>query len=207
MFALQHFYLNNKDRKDDKFVKKKTIIVGLSGASGVPVGIALLKALKTQADYHVHLIITNGALATIKAETPISLNDLLTLADGYSSIYDLAAPIASGTYPTAGMIVCPCSMKTLAGIAYGYSENLLLRAADVTLKERRKLVLVTRETPLSSIHLNNMLVLSNMGAVILPAMMTYYINPPTAENMTNHLVGKILDQFDLELPDFKRWGV
>ena len=187
--------------------KKKTLIIGLSGASGMPLSIALLKALKSQTVYHTHLIMSDGTLATLKAETTITEDELLGLADDYSSVDDLAAPIASGTYPAAGMIICPCSMKTLAGIAHGYSENLLLRAADVTLKERRKLLLVPRETPLSSVHLNNMLILSNLGVVILPAMMTYYIDPPSADHMTDHLVGKILDQFDLELPGFKRWGL
>ena len=187
--------------------RKKVLIIGISGASGMPLSLALLKALKTQSKYYTHLVITNGALKTIEKETAISEREIYALADSYSDIYDLGASISSGTYPAIGMIVCPCSMKTLAAIAHGYSENLLLRAADVTLKEKRRLLLVPRETPLSSIHLENMLKLSQMNAVILPAMMTYYIDPMTAENMTQHLVGKMLDHFDIEVSGFKRWGI
>ena len=186
---------------------KKALIIGISGASGIPLSIALLKALRSQSKYLTHLVITNGALATIKKERSISQKELYALADDYSDIYDLSASISSGTYPAIGMIICPCSMKTLAGVANGYSDNLLLRAADVTLKERRKLLLVPRETPLSTIHLENMLKLSQMNTVILPAMMTYYIDPMTAENMTQHLVGKILDHFEIETSGYKRWGV
>ena len=117
----------------------------------------------------------------------------------------MAASVSSGTFRTEGMVIIPCSMKTLAGIACGYSDNLLLRAADVTLKERRKLVLVTRETPLSQIHLRNMLSLTQTGAVILPPMLTYYNNPQTIEDMTRHIVGKVMAEFGLEHPKFHRW--
>ena len=117
----------------------------------------------------------------------------------------MAASVSSGTFRTEGMIIVPCSMKTVAGIACGYSDNLILRAADVTLKERRKLVLLAREAPLSGIHLRNMLTLSQMGASILPPMLTYYNNPQTVEDMTRHIVGKALSAFDLELPGFQRW--
>ena len=119
---------------------------------------------------------------------------------------DLGALIASGTFKTRGMVVVPASMKTVAGIATGYADNLLLRAADVTLKERRRLVLVPREAPLSSIHLRNLLTLSDLGAVILPPVLTFYNQPASVEDMTRHIVGRILDVFDLELPGFRRWG-
>lgn len=188
-------------------MRKKTLIIGLSGASGVPISIALLKALKNQSKYVTHLVVSKGTLDTLKAETNLSIEDLLNLADYSSSIDDLGASIASGTFPVAGMIICPCSMKTIAGIAHGYSDNLLLRAADVTQKEKRKLLLVPREVPLSDTHLKNMLTLSQMGVVILPPMMTFYIEPQTAENMIQHLIGKIFDHFDLDLPGFQRWGV
>ena len=130
------------------------------------------------------------------------------LADLCAKIYaleDIAAAPASGSFKTMGMIVVPASMKTVAGIASGYSDNLLLRAADVTLKERRRLVLVARECPLSTLHLRNLLELSRMGAVILPPVMSYYSHPATIGDMTRHIVGKILDQFDLETEGFRRW--
>lgn len=120
-------------------------------------------------------------------------------------INDISAAPASGTFRTIGMIIVPCSMKTAAGICYGYSDNLLLRAADVTIKERRKLVLVARECPLSTIHLRNMLVLSQMGVEIVPPMLSYYNHPKKLEDCTNHIVGKILDRFDIDSPYFKRW--
>ena len=130
------------------------------------------------------------------------------LADLCAKMYapeDIAAAPASGSFKTMGMIVVPASMKTVAGIASGYSDNLLLRAADVTLKERRRLVLVARECPLSTLHLRNLLELSRMGAVILPPVMSYYSHPATLGDMTRHIVGKILDQFDLETEGFRRW--
>ncbi|MDR2820899.1 MAG: UbiX family flavin prenyltransferase, partial [Desulfovibrio sp.] len=133
------------------------------------------------------------------------LEDILSLADRAYDNHELGAAIASGSFNTSGMIVAPCSMKTLAGIAHGYSDNLLLRAADVCLKERRRLVLAVRECPLSAIHLRNMLTLSKMGAVILPPVLTYYNNPRSVEDMTLHIAGKILDMFELDLPGFNRW--
>ena len=128
------------------------------------------------------------------------------LADECHDIKNIGASIASGTYKTEGMIVVPCSMKTVAGIASGYSDNLLLRAADVTLKERRKLVLVARETPFNTIHLRNMLELSQMGAIILPPMLTFYNKPQSMDDMVNHIAGKILDVFDIEYQKLCRWS-
>jgi len=145
-------------------------------------------------------------MQTIRAESVLPLEQIQTLADVCHDNRNLGAAIASGSFTTAGMIIAPCSMKTLAGIAHGYSDNLLLRAADVCLKERRKLVLAARECPLSSIHLRNMLTLSDMGALILPPVLTYYNNPQSVEDMTTHIAGKILDLFTLELPGFKRWA-
>ena len=142
---------------------------------------------------------------TLAYESSLSLEDVCHLADQVYPLDDVAASVSSGTFRTEGMVIIPCSMKTLAGIACGYSDNLLLRAADVTLKERRKLVLVTRETPLSQIHLRNMLSLTQTGAVILPPMLTYYNNPQTIEDMTRHIVGKVMAEFGLEHPKFHRW--
>jgi polyprenyl P-hydroxybenzoate/phenylacrylic acid decarboxylase-like protein len=134
------------------------------------------------------------------------MEQVAALADRFHPIEDVGALIASGTFKTAGMVVVPCSMKTVAGISTGYSDNLLLRAADVMIKERRKLVLVARESPLSLVHLRNLQSVAELGAVILPPVLTFYNHPACIEDMSRHIVGKILDVFDLELPRFRRWG-
>lgn len=184
---------------------RKRIVVGISGASGIPLAISLLKTLSEFSEVETHLVISDAAKKTLAFETEDSLEDVETLADAVYDVNAIESAIASGTFRTAGMVIVPCSMKTVAGIAGGYSDNLLLRAADVTIKERRKLILVVRETPLSSIHLRNMLELSRMGTIILPAVLSYYNNPETIEDMEMQLVGKILDQ--LGIPDQKlvRW--
>lgn len=181
-------------------------MVGISGASGAILGIDLLRALREVGRFETHLVISGGGERTIAGETGLTLDQVRALADVCHDFDDIGAPIASGSFRTAGMVILPCSMKTLAGIACGYSDNLELRAADVTLKEGRKLVLGVRETPLSRIHLRNMLTLAEMGAVILPPMMTYYSGPQTVEDMTRHIVGKVLDQFGVDAPGFRRWG-
>jgi flavin prenyltransferase len=134
------------------------------------------------------------------------MEEVAALATRCHPLEDVGASIASGTFKTRGMVIVPCSMKTLAGVASGYSDNLLLRAADVTLKERRKLVLVARESPLSPVHLRNMQTVSDDGAILLPPMLTFYNRPECIDDLVRHMVGKILDIFDLELPRFKRWG-
>lgn len=181
---------------------EKRLIVGVSGASGAPLAVALLKALK-ETDIQTHVIVTHGGELTLRQEC--GLDSLSELADVVYDNHDIGAKPASGSFQTMGMIVVPCSMKTAAGIHCGYSDNLLLRAADVTLKERRKLVLLAREAPFSTIHLRNLYELSQMGAVILPPMLTYYHNPETIEDMTHHIVCKALDQFGIEVPDYRRW--
>ena len=181
---------------------EKRLIVGVSGASGAPLAVALLKALK-QTDIQSHVIVTHGGELTLQQEC--GLDSLTGLADMLYENHDIGAGPASGSFKTMGMIVIPCSTKTVAGIHSGYSDNLLLRAADVTLKEHRKLVLVARETPLSTIHLRNMYELSQMGAVILPPMLSYYQRPESLDEVTNHIVGKVLDQFGIEMPDYHRW--
>ena len=181
------------------------IIIGISGASGAPLAVELLKALKPT-KYETHLIITPGGWRTIEEETTVSVEEVFALADVVHDINDIGAPPASGSWRNSGMIVIPCSMKTLAGIHSGYSDNLLLRAADVTLKERRKLVLVPRECPMSSIHLRNQYELSMMGAVILPPVLSYYNHPNTIQDLEQHLIGKILDQFGIDHSPFRRWG-
>lgn len=183
----------------------KRLIVGISGASGAEIGIQLLQAMQRQPEWETHLVISEGARQTIKLETAYSVEQVEALATHCHCLDDVSVGIASGTFKTEGMVVAPCSMKTVAGIAHGYSQNLLLRAADVVIKERRKLVLVARESPLSTVHLNNLLILANAGVVILPPVLTYYHHPATVQEMTAHIVGKILDVFGIAFADFKRW--
>ena len=183
----------------------KRIVIGLSGASGMPIAIRLLEALKGNTEIETHIVMTKGAVETIKQETKLSVDDVKALADVVYDLDNIGAAIASGTFKTMGMVIVPCSMKTVGGIASGYSDNLLLRAADVMLKERRKLVLVARETPLNMIHLKNLYTLSQAGAIILPPMQTYYNLPETIDDMINHTVGKILDCFDVEYDKLRRW--
>jgi len=187
-------------------VDKHRLVVGFSGSSGAPLGIELLKSMREFTDWETHLVISNGAARTLKLETDSSLAEIKALATRCYELNDVAASIASGTFKTEGMVVIPCSMKTLAGIAHGFSDTLLLRAADVVLKERRKLVLVARETPLSPIHLSNMLTLANLGTVILPPILTYYNRPESIADMAHHILGKVLDCFGLDTRGFHRWS-
>ena len=180
------------------------LLVGVSGASGAPLAVALLKALR-EVGVESHLILSSGAEPIVLEETGLSSEAFRALADVVYDARDLGAAPASGTWKCLGMAVVPCSMKTAAGIHSGYSDNLLLRAADVTLKERRPLALVPRECPMGAIHLRNLYELSQMGADILPPVLSYYNGLATVEEMERHLVGKILDRFGLELPGFRRW--
>ena len=184
----------------------KRLVVGISGASGAPIAIEVLKALKEQPEWASDLVISNAGKTTIEMETDYSLQEVIDLADTYHELNNVGASIASGTYKTEGMVIVPCSMKTVAGIASGYSDNLLLRAADVTLKERRKLVLVARETPFNHVHLKNLTELSSMGAIIMPPMLTFYNHPENMQQMIEHIVGKILDVYGIEYHKFRRWS-
>jgi flavin prenyltransferase len=185
-------------------VKKLRIIVGISGATGAIFGIRLLEALR-DVGVETHLILSKWAETTIKLETNYSVEDVVKLASIVHSPTNQAASISSGSFRVDGMVIAPCSMKTLAAIRMGYSENLLGRAADVILKERKKLVLLTRETPLNDIHLENMLFLSRMGAVILPPVPAFYNRPSTIDDIINHIVARTLDQFGIENSLTKRW--
>ena len=185
---------------------KKKLIVGMSGASGAILGINILKILRGNPKWETHLIISAGAELTIQEETEYTLEEVINLADRVYDIKNIGAGLASGTYKTEGMVIVPCSMKTVAGVASGYSDNLLLRAADVTLKEGRRLVIVPRESPLSTIHLRNLLTLSEAGVMVMPPMLTYYNKPQSIEDMNRHIEGKILDKFGIEISEFKRWG-
>ncbi|MGM9662093.1 MAG: UbiX family flavin prenyltransferase [Oscillospiraceae bacterium] len=184
----------------------KRLVVGMSGASGAPLTVELLRRLRgSHPEVETHLIVTRGGELTLAQETELSLEELRALADVVYDNGDIGAGPASGSFQTMGMVVAPCSMKTAAGIHSGYSDNLLLRAADVTLKERRRLVLVAREAPFSTIHLRNLYELSQMGAVILPPVLSYYQKPETVEELTEHVVGKVLDQLGLDAPGYRRW--
>ena len=183
----------------------KRLIIGISGATGIPIAIELLQQFRKIPDMETHLIYTRGAKLTLQTESALTEEELCALADVVYDNENIGAAPASGSWESAGMVVVPCSMKTVAGIHSGYNDNLLLRAADVTLKDRRKLVLVARECPLSTIHLRNMYELSQMGAVILPPMMAYYNQPQSVEDCTGHIVGKILQQFDIAAERFRRW--
>ena len=180
------------------------ILIAITGASGIPIAIKLLKVLKEK-KIKTELIVSKAAEQVLSSESEIKITDLQQLATLYYDVNDLTAPPASGSYKTDCMIIVPCTMKTLAGIANGYSDNLIIRAADVTIKEKRKLILIVRESPLSPIHLENMLKLARLGVVIAPPVPSYYINPKSVDELIGHTVGRILDQINLK-SEIKRWG-
>jgi 4-hydroxy-3-polyprenylbenzoate decarboxylase len=180
------------------------LIVGISGASGVIYGVRLLQAL-TPLPVETHLVMTRTAEVTLAHETRMKVADVRRLADVAYPIDDLAAAISSGSFQTMGMIVAPCSMRSLGEIAHGISSNLLTRAADVVLKERRRLVLVARETPLHTIHLRNLVTVSELGAIVAPAMPAFYNKPKTLDDVIDHTVGRLLDLFGLDTGKVKRW--
>jgi 4-hydroxy-3-polyprenylbenzoate decarboxylase len=181
------------------------LVVGITGASGAIYGVRALRALKTLG-VETYLIITDGARETIALETGFSVRSVSKFATKSYRINDLAATIASGSYPMDGMVVIPCSMKTLGGVATGFSDNLLLRAADVSLKERRPLVLVIRETPLSLIHLENMVTVTKAGAIVLPAMPAFYHRPKSVNALVDQVVSKVLDVLGMNHQLVRRWG-
>jgi len=184
---------------------KKILIIGITGASGVIYGIEMLKELAKK-DLETHLIISDSGKKNITLETDYSVRDVESMADKVYHNDDLTAPPASGSFVTSGMIISPCTIKTLSGIANSYSDNLLVRAADVTLKEKRKLVLVIRETPLHKGHLNLMTMAADMGAHILPPIPSFYHRPKTIEDIIHQSIGKVFDYFEIEHSLFKRWG-
>lgn len=191
-------------KKPDKPLKPR-LIVGISGASGVIYGIRLLQALRPL-PVETHLIMSRTAEVTLAHETDFKVKQVQALADHVHGVTDLAAPPSSGSFRTIGMVIAPCSMRSLGELASGVTSSLLTRAADVALKERRKLVLLPRETPLHSVHLRNMLTLSDMGAIIAPAMPAFYSRPQTLDDVIDHTVARVLDLFGLEGGRLKRWG-
>lgn len=184
---------------------KNRLIIGISGASGVIYGVRLLEALKSL-PVETHLVMTRTAEVTLAHETDLKVAAVRALADVAHGVDDLAAAVSSGSFRTMGMIVAPCSMRSLGEIAAGISSNLLTRAADVVLKERRKLVLLVRETPLHAIHLRNMATLAEMGAIIAPPVPAFYNRPKTLDDVIDHTVGRVLDLFDLDTGKVKRWS-
>lgn len=182
----------------------KRLIVGISGASGIIYGIRLLELLKSQ-DIETHLVMSKAAAVTAKLEVSQKISDINALADVVHKVDDIGASIASGSFKTEGMLVVPCSVKTMSEINTGVTSTLLTRAADVTLKERRKLVLMVRETPLHLGHLRTMTALSEMGAIISPPVPALYSKPTSIEDMIDQTVARLLDLYDIEIPELKRW--
>ena len=181
------------------------IIVGISGATGVIYGMRMLKALR-EAGVETHLVITQSAVKNLEIETECTVETLESMADVVYDIDDIGAAIASGSFKVDGMVVAPCTIKTLSAIANSYNLNLLVRAADVTLKERRRLILLVRETPLHEGHLELMMRVTRMGGIIMPPVPAFYHMPKTLEDIINHTVGKVLDLFSIDSELFKRWG-
>jgi 4-hydroxy-3-polyprenylbenzoate decarboxylase len=183
----------------------KRIVVGISGASGVIYGIRLLKVLK-ELDWETHLIISEAAKQNILLETSFTVKAVEDMAHKVYDSKNQAASISSGSYKTSGMVIVPCAIKTLSGVAHSFNENLLIRAADVTLKERRRLILVVRETPLHKGHLTLMQKVAELGGIILPPVPAFYINPKTIDDLIDHTIGKILDIMEIDHTLYKRWG-
>ena len=182
------------------------LIVGMSGASGVIYGIRLLEVLKAESNVETHLVMSDSARMNINLETDWSAKDVLALADHVYSNRDIAASIASGSFGTDGMIVAPCAIKTLSAITNSYADSLIVRAADVVLKECRRLVLVPRETPLHTGHCELLYRASQLGAIIAPPMPAHYIKPQSVDDLINHHVGRILDLFSIDCGFVKRWN-
>ena len=185
----------------------KRLIVGLSGASGAIYGVRLLQVLRSVADVETHLVMSQAARQTLSLETDLSLRDVQALADVVHDARDIAASISSGSFKTAGMVILPCSIKTLSGIVNSYTDTLVTRAADVVLKERRPLVLCVRETPLHLGHLRLMTQAAELGAIIMPPVPAFYHRPTSLDDVINQTVNRVLDQFDIDLPEdlFTRW--
>lgn len=184
----------------------RRLIVGLSGATGAIYGIRILQLLSEVKDVETHVVLTRAAKMTIQVETPYSVKDVESLADVVHDINNIGASISSGSFRTEGMVIAPCSMKSMGGIALSVGGDLLVRAADVVLKERKKLVLVARETPLHLGHLESMVSLTRMGAVIFPPVPAFYHRPKTLDDIINQTAGRILDQFGIDLDLFERWS-
>ncbi|MFT5319942.1 MAG: 4-hydroxy-3-polyprenylbenzoate decarboxylase [Pseudohongiellaceae bacterium] len=188
-----------------RFSSKPRIIVGISGASGVIYGIQALKTLR-ELEFETHLVVSKSALVTLSQESSLKAAELFKLADVHYANSDIGACIASGSFQTIGMLIAPCSIKTLSEVATGVTSSLLSRAADVVLKERRKLVLMVRETPLHAGHLESMLRVTNMGAIVTPPVPAFYTQPETIDDIVCQSIGRVLDLFNVESGLVKRWA-
>jgi len=184
----------------------RRLIVGISGATGAIYGVRMLEVLSRLKDVETHLVLTRAAKMTIQVETPYAVKDVEAMAGVVHDVNNVGASISSGSFRTVGMVVAPCSMKSMGGIAHSVGGDLLVRAADVVLKERKKLVLVVRETPLHLGHLENMVALTRMGAVIFPPVPAFYHRPKSLDDVVNQTVTRILDQFDIDVGLFERWS-
>jgi 4-hydroxy-3-polyprenylbenzoate decarboxylase len=182
------------------------ILIGMNGTTGVIYGIRLLQVLSEMRSIETHVVISEAGAQTIAIETKYKADEVRAMADHWYPIDDISACIASGSYKHDGMIIAPCSMKTLSSIAHSYADNLLTRAADVTLKERRRLLLLVRETPLHLGHLRNMVSVSEMGGIVMPPAPAFYHNPQTLQDLVDQTVGKMLDLFDIEHSLYRRWS-
>jgi flavin prenyltransferase len=185
--------------------QKPRLIVGLSGSSGLPYGIRLLEVLQKLGTEEVHLILTDAAKLNISVETDWRVKDVEALADVVHNVMNISASIASGSFRTEGMIVAPCSIRTLSAITHSFADNLLVRAADVTLKERRRLVVMPREAPLHSGHCKLLYEASELGVIVFPPMPTFYGRPRTIDDMVNTTIGRVLDLFGIDSGLVKRW--
>ncbi len=185
--------------------QKKRMIVGISGATGIIYGIRILEVLRRH-NIETHLVVSKAAEMTLHYETDLSIKELRQLADINYGIQDVGAAISSGSFHTMGMVIAPCSIKTMSAIANGITDNLLTRAAEVVMKDRRRLVLLLRETPLTAGHLRNMLTLTESGGIVAPPVPAFYTRPKTLDDIVDHTVGRALDLFGIDTGEFPRWG-
>jgi flavin prenyltransferase len=186
--------------------KKKRLIIAMTGATGAIYGVRMLQVLQQQEAWETHLVISSAGIINLKHELNMRRQELYQLADCSHDINDIAASIASGSFKTTGMVITPCSMKTLASVAHAMADNLITRAADVTLKERRRLVVMPRETPLNLAHIRNMAAVTEMGGIIYPPMPAFYGKPKSLDDLINETVGRVLELFDIDPGDlFKPW--
>ena len=183
----------------------KRLIIGITGATGSLYGIALLKAIKAMPEWESHLVLTDAGVLNVWHELKMKRKEVEALASVAYHPKDIAATIASGSFITEGMVIAPCSMKTLAAVAHAYADDLVARAADVVLKERRRLVLLPRETPLNLAHLRNMVAVTEMGAIVMPPVPAFYVMPKSIDELVQHTVGRVLDLFGVPAAKVKRW--
>jgi polyprenyl P-hydroxybenzoate/phenylacrylic acid decarboxylase-like protein len=184
---------------------KKRLIVAITGATGSIYGLRILEALRASGGWESHLVVSEAGMLNAWQEYKLARKDIQKLADVVHSVRDIGASVASGSFITEGMVIAPCSMKTLSGVAHAFSDNLITRAADVVLKERRRLVLLTREAPLNLAHLRNMVAVTEMGGIVFPPVPAFYSGAQTIDDLVNHSVGRVLDLFGVEHDSIKRW--